>query len=99
MSNAVQSEASNLPIPVINAVLRAASKEASASKEALSISEAEEEIWPDTCLGLDSPGEVCAQMQVPGYKVTVEAGVMFLFYRTDKSGSTVRLEKKAPIIT
>lgn len=68
-----------------------------ASQETLSITEVEDEIWPDACLGLGNPGEVCAQMQVPGYNVTVEAGVMFLFYRTDKSGSTVRLEKKAPI--
>jgi len=91
MSNPVQSELLNLPTPVMDAVLQAA------SKETLSITEVEEEIWPDACLGLGNPGEVCAQMQVPGYKVTVEAGVMFLFYRTDKSGSTVRLEKKAPI--
>jgi hypothetical protein len=92
MSNPVQSETLNLPIPVIDAVLQAA------SKETLSITEVEEEMWPDTCLGLGGPGEVCAQMQVPGYKVTVAAaGAMFLFYRTDKSGSQVRLEKKTPI--
>lgn len=91
MSNPVQSEALNLPSPVIDAVLQAA------SKETLSITEVEEEIWPDACLGLGGSGEVCTDVEVPGYKVTVEAGVMFLFYRTDKSGSQVRLEKKTPI--
>lgn len=91
MLNTVQSEASNLPSPVSEAVLQAA------SKETLSITEVEEKIWPDGCLGLGKPGEFCTQAQVPGYRVTVEAEVTFLFYRTDKSGSQVRLEKKAPI--
>lgn len=92
MSNTGKSEALNLPLPVIDAVLQAA------IKETLSITEVEEKIWSDACLGLGGTEEACADAEVPGYKVTVAAaGAILLFYRTDKFGSKVRLEKKTPI--
>jgi hypothetical protein len=48
--------------------------------------------WPDTCLGLGEPGEVCALMIVSGYRITIAAGPFTVIWRTDLSGAQVRLE-------
>ena len=48
--------------------------------------------WPDTCLGLGEPGEVCGQAVTPGYQITVTipgtSGAAV--YRTD-AGTIARL--------
>jgi heat shock protein HslJ len=87
-----QKQALNLPEEVANAVLQAA------SERTLEIIEVEEQIWPDGCLGLGGPNEICTQALVPGFRVTVKvAGVKLLIYRTDESGSQIRLEKEVAL--
>ncbi len=48
--------------------------------------------WPDTCLGLGEPGEVCEQAVTPGYQITltISGSSGAAVYRTD-AGTTVRL--------
>ena len=48
--------------------------------------------WTDGCLGLGGPAESCLQALVPGFKVEMLAKGKTYFYRTDKTGETVRLE-------
>jgi hypothetical protein len=47
--------------------------------------------WPDACLGAPHPGEVCAQMITPGYKVMLAAAGQRYEMHTDATGGTVRL--------
>jgi hypothetical protein len=47
--------------------------------------------WPDACLGIPEAGEVCAQVQTPGY-----AGILFLEgeqfeFRMDENAENIRL--------
>lgn len=46
--------------------------------------------WPDACLGLAAPGEVCAQVVTPGYQVTLEVNGKQYEFHTDASGTQVR---------
>jgi len=47
--------------------------------------------WPDACMGIETPGVMCAQVITPGYKVVLEAGGQQYEYHTNESGSVVRL--------
>jgi hypothetical protein len=48
--------------------------------------------WPDGCLGLSKPDEMCTMAIVPGYRLTLSAGGTTYAFRTDQSGSQVREE-------
>jgi hypothetical protein len=47
--------------------------------------------WPDACMGIQTPGIMCAQVITPGYKVVLEANGKQYEYHTNESGSGVRL--------
>ena len=56
---------------------------------------AEQTDWPDQCLGVPDPAELCAQMVTPGYRVTVEANGQQYVYHTDATGKNIRRERVA----
>ncbi|NEP12334.1 MAG: hypothetical protein F6K14_19430 [Symploca sp. SIO2C1] len=87
-----ETPSNSLPTSVTNAVLEAASKLISLPISQLKIIEAEQQTWPDGCLGISSPDTLCTQALVPGWRVTVEAQEKSLIYRTNDSGSVVKLE-------
>lgn len=80
-----------LSTAVANAVLQ------DASQRSLRIVQAERRTWSDTCLGLAPPGVFCAALAIPGWLVTVAVGQQSLVYRTDESGSNVRLDEAASL--
>lgn len=84
---------SNLPDSVAKAVLQDAQKRSHLSVKQLRIANAEPRNWPDGCLGLAVPGTFCTQVVVPGWQVTVESGQKSFIYRTNTSGSLVKLEQ------
>ncbi len=47
--------------------------------------------WPDACLGLAEPGQMCAQMITPGYLVILKVNDEQYEYRTDRDGNLVVL--------
>lgn len=47
--------------------------------------------WPDACLGIQTPGLMCAQVITPGFRVLLEAEGKRYQFHTDLSGSDVRL--------
>lgn len=85
-----------LPESVQTAVLDATAANTEAESAVFEIVSAEEETWPDGCLGLPQPDEICTQALVPGWRVKVEAslpgGVVQFTYRTDDTGEQVRFE-------
>lgn len=84
-------DTAQLPDAVANAVLAAAAdKQASMAFEIIA---AEWRTWPDGCLGLGNPGEICTQAQVPGWEVQLEAEETRYAYRTDDTGQQVRLAR------
>ncbi len=56
------------------------------------IMEVSEETWNDGCLGLGRPDESCLQALIPGFRVEMLAKGKTYFYRTDKTGSVIRIE-------
>lgn len=54
--------------------------------------------WPDGCLGLAEPDEFCTQVLVAGWQVTVQSGERVFVYRTDESGSIVKLDEAASML-
>lgn len=46
--------------------------------------------WPDACLGIQTPGMMCAQVITPGFRVLLEAEGKLYEFHTDLSGSDVR---------
>ena len=58
--------------------------------EAISVVQVEANQWPDGCLGLGAPEEVCPQQVVDGYYVLLQANGRYFEYRTDSLGLSVR---------
>ena len=92
----VENPSTSLPPSVTDAVLQAASQQSVLPISQLQITQAQQQTWPDGCLGISSPDTLCTQALVPGWRVRVEAQEKFLIYRTDDSGSVVKLEQTIP---
>ena len=82
----------NLPDSVSDAVLRDAARRSNLSISQLRIVQAEKRDWPNGCLGIIEPGRSCAAMVVSGWRVRVEGGRQTFVYRTNESGSVVKVE-------
>ncbi len=46
--------------------------------------------WPDSCLGLAGPDELCAQVVTDGFRVRVRDGDAIYEFHTDQSASQIR---------
>jgi len=52
----------------------------------------EDKTWSDGCLGLATSDEMCTQALVDGFRVEMLAQGKTYFYRTDKTGASLRAE-------
>ena len=87
-------QTSNLPDSVANAVLQDASQRSNLTKNELQIINTERRSWPDGCLGLADSDTFCTQIVVSGWQVMVKGGQRSFVYRTNDSGSLVKLAKE-----
>jgi hypothetical protein len=55
----------------------------------------EEVTWPDSCLGLGRPDEMCLQALTPGYLIQLEVGGKPYEVHTDARGASVRIKGEA----
>jgi hypothetical protein len=79
----------NQPIPVL-AALRSLSEITGVPVEQIQIVSAEEVEWPDSCLGLAGPQEVCAEVITPGYQILLSAAGQEYEFHTDSTGENIR---------
>ncbi|MEH2152637.1 hypothetical protein [Nostoc sp.] len=84
-----------LPASVKNAVLQAASRRWQQPISQLTIIEAQQQTWRDSCLELANADEFCTQALVSGWRVVVGAVDQTLVYHTNQTGSALRLNQKA----
>lgn len=84
----------SLPDSIAQAVLQDASRRSNLSEKELRIVSAEPHNWPNGCLGLASSDTFCTQMVVSGWKVTAGDGQRNFVYRTNDSGSLVKIERE-----
>jgi hypothetical protein len=81
------------PNSVIAAARQDLSRKTKISVNRLQIQAAQPQTWPDGCLGLAKPGELCTQALVPGWRIVLTDNQKTWVYRTDSSGANLRLEK------
>jgi hypothetical protein len=81
----------NQPAPaVIQSIRQAVKQQFGVAK--ISVLSTTEQNWPDGCLGLPKAEEVCTMAIVTGWRVEVSDKLQTWFYRTDRTGKTIRLE-------
>jgi hypothetical protein len=85
------SMANQAPAPAVIQSIRQAVKQQFGVAQVAVVS-ATEQNWPDGCLGLPKADEVCTMAIVPGWRVEVSDKLQTWFYRTDRTGKTLRLE-------
>lgn len=73
-------------------VLQHASKHTRVPSEKLDLVEVQPQTWSDDCLELAETEAACKPMPVSGWQVAVAKGQRRWIYRTDASGSVVKLE-------
>ena len=83
---------SQLPPALANKLRQDLSKRLSISPGKLRVLEASRQSWPNGCLGLEKPGEMCTFMIVEGWRVVLSDGNRRWVYRTDLRGLNFRLE-------
>ena len=76
---------------VQNAVLQDVSQYSGLPKSALNIVKTQPQTWSDDCLDIHNLEVLCTEMEVPGWQVTVANGQHRWIYRTNASGSMVKL--------
>lgn len=70
-----------------------------ADATAVDVVAAVKEEWSDACLGAGRANESCAQVQTPGYRITLAVDGQEYRYHTNEDGSDFRLvEAPAPVI-
>ncbi|NJK61022.1 MAG: hypothetical protein HC918_13330 [Oscillatoriales cyanobacterium SM2_1_8] len=58
----------------------------------MTVQAVEARTWPNGCLGLGGPDELCTQALVPGWRVVLTDGQRTQVFRSDRTGRQVRLE-------
>ncbi|HEY9296965.1 MAG TPA: hypothetical protein VIQ31_11440, partial [Phormidium sp.] len=81
-----------VPEAIRDAVIQNLSQQTGIEASALKIVEAQQQTWVDGCLGISSPGVPCAEGKVPGWEVVVGSGDQRWVYRSNMSGSLVKLD-------
>ncbi len=83
-----------LPLSRAKALVR----EESGQGEAILLS-AESVDWPDSCLGVAKPDEMCAQVVTPGFTYKIQSGGKIYTMHTNADGSSVREDGSAVTTT
>jgi hypothetical protein len=89
---AVLAQANALPRVVENGVKQDIVKRFKIPLASIKVQDSSAQSWPDGCLGLAKPGEVCTEAIVNGWQVIMTDGSQNYVYRTDNTGKNLRLE-------
>ena len=83
---------SNEPIPAVAEAISALSAFLGIDAQSISVAFVGQETWQNGCLGLPEQGEICAQVVTPGYVIILNVDGEEYTYRSDASGSVLRLD-------
>ena len=83
------------PLDPFNAAILDLSQRTGIAVEEITTVSVQSKEWPNSCLGLPQPEEVCAEVITHGNEVALEADGKRYVYRTDRA-TNVRLEEEAP---
>lgn len=77
---------------VADAVVKDLSKRSGLPKSELKIIDAQQLILSDRCLISKNSNLLCVESEIPGWQITVASGKKRWVYRTNKSGSMLKLD-------
>ena len=80
---------STVPDGVIQQTSQALAQTLGIDSTAVTLVQAQATSWPDSCLGIQTPGLMCAQHVVDGYQVTLAANGQQFTYRSNGDGSSI----------
>ncbi len=78
--------------PAVLAAIGAASEATGALPQEVQVISYESREWPNSCLGLPEPDEMCAEAIVPGWIVRLNVGGAQVVFRVDEVGAVLRQE-------
>ncbi|MGL5033390.1 MAG: hypothetical protein ACRC6M_06265 [Microcystaceae cyanobacterium] len=81
-----------LPNAIADAVKKDLAQRTKLAVKQIQVTSALQKTWPDGCLGLAKPEQMCSQAMVSGWQVTLTNGKKYWTYRTDNSGKNIRLQ-------
>jgi hypothetical protein len=84
-----------VPSSVVNAASLQATQQLGLPDSTVKLREAQQHLWPDSCLGLAHRDEICTHTLVPGWQITLASGWEQWVYRTDETGSNIVLDVAA----
>ena len=80
----------NLPEAVETAVRKDLARRTQIPPQQFQLQSARRETWPDGCLGLGKPEELCTQSLVSGWRVQMVYHHQVWVYRTNQTGTNLR---------
>jgi hypothetical protein len=80
---------------VVDQTTKALAEKLQVDAGAIEVVSIEEVEWPDSCLGVQDPNTMCAQVITPGYTVVLSANGQQYEYHTNADGSSVILASGA----
>jgi hypothetical protein len=89
-----ETRTNRLPPALANAVRREVAYLTKIPVGKLKVIQSNQETWPNGCLGIDQPDQICTQALVPGWRIVVSDGSKTWIYRTDRNGRVLRLEPR-----
>ncbi|MEW6492803.1 MAG: hypothetical protein AB1589_09885 [Cyanobacteriota bacterium] len=95
MFPSVRSNSTALSRTVSHTVLQHASQQSGLPTSDLKIVQAHPQTWSDSCLELGDSKVSCTQISVSGWQITVASKQNRWIYRTDQSGSVIKLKENA----
>jgi hypothetical protein len=85
----------DLPQAIAASVTQAAAQQLGIAATQVQIANFAKQTWSNGCLGLATSGEFCTQAETPGWQVIVAGRSQQLVYRTNESGSVIKLDTAA----
>jgi hypothetical protein len=91
-SQIAQAPPAQLPPKLAQIIRQDLSQKVNVAIAKLKIVSASRQTWPNGCLGLPKPQESCAQALIQGWQVKLSDGARVWTYRTNATGTQLRLE-------
>lgn len=88
-SNGAPAEGSAAPSEVVDRVKTILADQLGVAVEAVELVSATSVEWPNGCLGVESPGEMCAQVIVPGYRMVFDVEGQHYEVHTDATAQAI----------
>jgi hypothetical protein len=75
--------------PAVSAAQHVLAEELGLAPSAVQVVDYTDVLWPDSCLGVVDPDQVCAQVETPGWRIELSANGVNYLVHTDAIGQRI----------